>query len=499
MNDVKLLYVEDEEINRETVCRLLKRQFPELEICNATNGAEGLQLFKELAPDLVLTDIRMPKMNGIEMSRRIASLGRGVPIIVTSAYSDVEYLIECIEIGISRYVMKPIDSSRLFAAVDECLAGLRLARELRAQEAHVRKLSRAVEQSPSPIVITDPQGVVEYVNPKFTDLTGYSEEEALGVHLRELQGDADGLWPALEWGHEWHGELEGVKKDGEAYSELASLSPVHDDEGKIANFVAVKEDITERKRSAREIELLNRRLSERADELEIANRDLEAFSYTVSHDLRAPLTNINGYCQVIQELYAPRLDPECREFIEIIMNESEKMSDLITTLLDFARLSRADITMKPADLSEMAQDISAGLQLHHPERRLHFQIAPGLLAFGDPHLLRVVLDNLLGNACKYTSFKDEAVIEFGSADCGWESAYYVRDNGAGFDMALAEKLFNAFQRLHSEEEFRGFGVGLATVQRIIQRHGGRVWAEGEVGKGATFYFTLPQEQAREAA
>jgi PAS domain S-box-containing protein len=491
MTDVKLLYVEDEENTRETVLRLLKRQFPGLAIHGAADGARGLQLFEEISPDLVITDIRMPALNGIEMSRRITALRGAVPIIVTSAHSDADYLIDCIEIGITRYVMKPIDSRRLFAAVEGCLGALRLERELRAREAHVRKLSRAVEQSPSPIVITDPQGVVEYANPRFADLTGYGEDEVLGVNLRELQGAGDGLWPALERGLAWHGELEGVRKDGEPYSELASISPVHDDEGRITNFVAVKEDITERKRSAREIELLNRSLAERADELEIVNRDLEAFGYTVSHDLRSPLTNINGYCQVILELYGPGLDPQCREFIEIMMGESEKMSHLISTLLDFSRLSRAELSMKPADLSGMAQVIAAGLQMQHPERSLRFAIAPGLQTCGDPDLLRVVLDNLLGNACKYTSLKDEARIEFGSTDCGRESPYFVRDNGAGFDMAMAEKLFNAFQRLHSEQEFRGFGIGLATVQRIVQRHGGRVWAEGEVGKGATFYFTLP--------
>lgn len=492
--NLTLLYVEDEEITRETVCKMLARRFPELVIHSAPDGAQGLQLFKELRPDLVITDIKMPALNGIEMSRQILQLQGAVPIIVTSAHSDMTYLIESIEIGISRYVMKPIDSGKLFGAIEACLAALRLEKELRAQQEFIRKLSRAVEQSPSSIVITDTQGVIEYVNPKFTRLTGYSEPELLGLNLRALQESGQELWTTLEAGFEWHGELEGVKKDGEAYSESTSISPLFNEQGAVTHFVAVKEDITERKRSARQIELLNSSLSARAAELEIANRDLEAFSYTVSHDLRTPLTNINGYCQVILELFGSDLAPQCKEFMEIILTETVNMNDLIRTLLDFSRVTRTEIIRGEADLSNMAALIAAGLTVRHPERNIRFEIAPEVSAYGDPDLLRVVLDNLLGNACKYSGMKEEALIEFGISDSDGESSYFVRDNGAGFDMTQAGKLFNPFQRLHSERQFNGFGIGLATVQRIIQRHGGKVWAEGEVEKGATFYFTVPQQQ-----
>ena len=374
---VTLLYVEDEEITRDTVCTILGRRFPGLAIHTASNGVQGLQLFQDLCPDLVITDIKMPSMNGIDMSRRIMELQGAVPIIVTSAHSDMADLIECIEIGISRYVMKPIDSAKLFSAVEGCLAGIRLE--------------------------------------------------------------------------------------------------------------------SERKRSAREIEILNRSLSARALELEIANRDLEAFSFTVSHDLRTPLTNINGYCQVILELFGGQLDPQCKEFINVIYSETIGMNELIRTLLDFSRVSRSEITRSHADLTEMAALITAGIRVREPQRDIRFEIAPGIVADADQDLLRVVLGNLLVNACKYTGFKEQALIEFGVTEICGESAYFVRDNGAGFDMALAGRLFTPFQRLHTEQEFKGFGIGLATVQRIVQRHGGRVWAEGAVGNGATFYFTLPAQ------
>jgi len=486
-----LLYVEDEEITRDTVLTLLRRRFPGLTIQSAANGAQGLQLFQELSPDLVVTDIRMPIMNGIEMSRRIMELKPSVPIIIASAHSDMNYLIESIELGIHRYVLKPIESAKLFAAIEGCLASLRLETELQAQQAFVRKLSRAVEQSPCSTVITDPRGVIEYVNPKFTELTGYSQAEALGVNLRALQRGGAEIWSALAAGLEWHGELEGVKKSGEIYSESSSISPVFDEGGAITHLVAVQEDITEQKRSAQEIELLNSSLSARAEDLEIANRDLEGFSYTVSHDLRAPLTNINGYCQVILELFGQKLDEQCREFINVIYSETVNMNQLIKTLLEFSRVTRTEMTQAEVDLSQMASVIAAGQQLREPERRMRFDIAQGITAQGDADLLRVVLENLISNACKYSGNEDQALIEFATCQSDGERVYLVRDNGAGFDMAQAGKLFTPFQRLHTDREFNGFGIGLATVQRIIQRHGGRIWAKGEVGNGASFYFTLP--------
>ena len=497
MSDLKsgagftLLYAEDEEITRETVTSLLARRFPGLTIHAAANGAQGLELFRQVSPDLVVTDIKMPVMSGIEMARLLIEAKPELPVIVTSAHSDMQYLIESIEIGISRYVLKPIDSAKLFSCVESCLATLTLERDLAAQQAFVRKLSRAVQQSPSSIVITDPGGVVEYVNPKFVELTGYTETEVAGRHLASLLQGGDEIWSAVSAGYQWHGELAGERKNGLPFYEATSVSPVFDENGTVANFVAVQEDITERVKNEREIEQLNRNLSARAEELEIANRDLEAFSYTVSHDLRAPLTNINGYCQVILELYGDKLEEGCKEYVNVIYNETVNMNQLIRTLLEFSRVSRSELSRQPVNLSEMALLIAASQQLSQPGRRFVFSIAPDLTAYGDPDLLKVVLENLISNACKYSAKREEARIEFLKTAVDGEEVYQVRDNGAGFDMEYADKLFSPFQRLHSDREFKGFGVGLATVQRIVQRHGGRVWAEGEVDKGATFYFTLP--------
>uniref|UniRef100_A0A831U2X4 histidine kinase n=1 Tax=Geobacter metallireducens TaxID=28232 RepID=A0A831U2X4_GEOME len=225
-------------------------------------------------------------------------------------------------------------------------------------------------------------------------------------------------------------------------------------------------------------------------QLETANRELEAFNYTVSHDLRSPLTNINGYCQVLLELHGDTLDPSCVDYIREIYRAALRMNDLIGDLLEFSRLSHQELQRREVDLSAMARIIAAELQTKNRERRVDFRIADGIVCNGDSRLLHLALVNLLDNAWKYTGKKENAVIEFGVVDTAGKRVYFVRDNGAGFDMAEAHRLFGTFQRLHSKLEFEGTGIGLATVQRIIQRHGGSIWGEGETGKGATFYFSL---------
>ena len=235
---------------------------------------------------------------------------------------------------------------------------------------------------------------------------------------------------------------------------------------------------------------LERRVAERTAQLEAANKELEAFSYSVSHDLRAPLRSIDGFSQALLEDYADKLDQEGREHLHRVRASSQRMGELIDNLLGLSRVTRKEMRLETVNLSELAKNIAAELQQSQPERQVAFASAEGLRANADGGLMRVVLENLLGNAWKFTGKRADARIEFGVVQDNGKSAYYLRDNGAGFDMAYADKLFGAFQRLHGQKEFSGTGIGLATVQRIIHRHGGSVWAEGKVGAGATFYFTL---------
>ena len=244
---------------------------------------------------------------------------------------------------------------------------------------------------------------------------------------------------------------------------------------------------------------LEARVRERTEQLEAANRELEAFCYSVSHDLRAPLRAIDGFSQALVEDHGAGVPEGGRRYLSRIQASAKRMGQLIEDLLNLSRVSRGGLERCPVDLGEMARQVLAELRQREPQRAVEASIQDGLQVVADPRLLRAALENLLANAWKFTSKAADARIEIGALRDGPATTYYVRDNGAGFDMAYADKLFGAFQRLHGVNDFPGTGIGLATVQRIVNRHGGRIWADGQVGKGAAFYFTLEYAEDRRKA
>ncbi|HXF67854.1 MAG TPA: CHASE3 domain-containing protein [Burkholderiales bacterium] len=258
-----------------------------------------------------------------------------------------------------------------------------------------------------------------------------------------------------------------------------------------AAYRAIRRQLAERKAAEARVVVLNRRLEERARELESANRDLESFSYSVSHDLRAPLRAIDGFSRILEEEYGERLDGEGRRLLAVVRDNSRRMSGLIDDLLEFSRLGRKPLATADVDMTQLARETFGQLVLA-AERAPGFTLAPLPPARGDPALLRQVWANLLANAIKFSAGREAPLVEVSGGESGPENVYCVKDNGAGFDMRYYDKLFGVFQRLHGEE-FEGTGVGLAIVQRVIARHGGRVWAEGRPGEGAAFYFSLPRE------
>lgn len=249
-------------------------------------------------------------------------------------------------------------------------------------------------------------------------------------------------------------------------------------------------EIAERKRAEEGIKNLNKELTQQRDQLELSNKELEAFSYSVAHDLRAPLRGIDGFSQAVLEDYGEKLDTQGVNYLHRVREASQRMAKLIDAMLDLARLTRAEIRPEHINLSLLVESVVQDLQKLGPERQVEWVITKDVMVTADPELMRVVLQNLLGNAWKFTGQVSDPRIEFGLTHHYAQPVYFVRDNGAGFDMTYAHKLFGAFQRLHAMNEYPGIGIGLATVQRIIDRHGGRIWADAAVGFGATFFFTL---------
>lgn len=332
---------------------------------------------------------------------------------------------------------------------------------------------------------------------------GYTREEFLAMTIRDIRPSADvaALEESVAKARRCPGlDLAGVwchrKKDGAVMAVEITSHPL-DFSGRPAEVVLAN-DVTERIRADEEIRRLNAELEERVEartrELQRANRELESFSYSVSHDLRAPLRHIDGFSRMLAEDYGGRIDAEGKGYIQRIRSAAQRMERLIDDLLQLANVSRSELERRQVNLSALAQVIGLGLKQIEGREDATLRIAEGVTAFGDPRLLRVVLENLLSNAWKYTGKRAGAVIEFAAEEQGGRPVYLVRDNGVGFDMAFAGKLFTPFQRLHSADEFEGTGIGLATVRRIVERHGGTVWVEAAPDHGATFYFTLGEEE-----
>ncbi len=359
---------------------------------------------------------------------------------------------------------------------------------LQASEEQFRSLAVTANDA---IISADASGNITYFNPAAERAFGYTAGEVAGKSLTVLMPERfhelhrRGLDRYLSTGVAHvigrTVELAGRKQDGTEFPielSLASWRREHE-----TAFTAVIRDITARKQADDD-------LKRYAAQLEAANAELDAFAYSVSHDLRAPLRSIDGFSLALLEDSGDSLDATGRDHLRRVRAAAQRMALLIDDLLGLSRVTRATLQREPVDLSAMAGAVAAELEHREPGRCVEFAIAPGLAAEGDPRLLRVVLENLIRNAWKYTGRNARARIEFAATEADGSRAYYVRDDGAGFDMTYADKLFGAFQRLHSSDEFEGTGIGLATVQRIVHRHGGRVWAEGAVGRGATFYFTL---------
>jgi PAS domain S-box-containing protein len=372
--------------------------------------------------------------------------------------------------------------------------------ELRASE---ERLRRTVMDSPFPILLHAQNGAIIHASDSLYEITGYTREElatvadwterAHGARKEEVQADIDAFFGLDK--RKAEGEYSIRTKSGATRIWDFSSVPVGrlPDGRRLALSMAM--DVTERRESENEVRRLNaeldKRVKDRTSQLEAANQELEAFSYSVSHDLRAPLRAIDGFARILATEQGESLDKPGRRYLDIICSEAKRMGQLIDDLLSFSQMARLPLRAIEVDMRALAQSVYDECAAQVNGRKIHLILKPLPLAFGDPAMLRQVMVNLMGNAIKFTGFEALPEIEIGGSADGDMNCFFIKDNGVGFDMRYVDKLFGVFQRLHSEAEFEGTGVGLALAQRVIHRHGGRIWAEGKVNEGAAFHFTLP--------
>lgn len=351
------------------------------------------------------------------------------------------------------------------------------------------QLSALVNDSDDAIVGRTLDGFVTSWNRGAERVFGIASAEAVGQHIDHLLPPtgtmhADGIVELIRSGKRIeHLESSRRHRDGHTIDLLATASGIRDAKGELAGISIIARDITEMKET-------QRALADAKEAADAANKELEAFSYSVAHDLRAPLRAIDGFSQAILEDCGPALDENGKRYLGFVRSSAQLMAQLIDDMLTLSRVTRSELVRKRIDVSAIARASAARLSAAQPNRHVTVVIGDGLVADADARLIAIVFDNLLGNAFKFSGKRDDARVEVGSRDDAGDTVFFVKDNGAGFDMAFSSKLFGVFQRLHSTAEFEGTGVGLATVQRIVSRHGGRVWAEGHVDVGAEFSFTL---------
>jgi len=493
LKTARILLVEDERIvgaNLQQRLRQLGYEVPQV----AVSGEEALRAAGETAPDLVLMDIRIEgEMDGIETARLMnLSDALPIPVIYLTAHSEESTIERARATRPYGYLLKPFSERELHATIQMALERKLVETRLHDSEQCLRLAfdvaaigALDVNVQTARVSLTggaqDMLGLAGTAPTTVEDLLAHvhasdRQEVSAGMALAMLQRDgyrsefrvlADGVrrWLRLEMRLLDGTRMIGVVQDISAHKQAEV----------IANRFNAE---------------LEHQVVERTGELNSRVAEIDAFSYSVAHDLRGPVRAITAFSQILLEEHAHQLDDKGRHYLERMRLSGLRMAELIDALLVLAKLGRDSLRFAPVDLSAMALGIMAQLREEQPARSAEFALTEGLLVQADPGMMHLVLDNLLRNAWKFTSKREFAHIAFGANQVGGETVYFVSDDGAGFDMAFSKHLFGIFRRLHSDNEFPGAGIGLATVQRIVHRHGGRIWAEGAVGKGATIYFVI---------
>jgi PAS domain S-box-containing protein len=456
--------------------------------------------------DIVISDYHMPQFNGLEALRLLQEKAPGVPFVMVTGTLGEEVAAGVMKAGADDFLLKD-RLARLVPVVERALREAEERRQrrrtedaLRVSEEHFRQIAENIHEV---FWMAEPlTRKILYISPAYQKIWGrswaslYESPSSFpdAVHPDDRERVANER-AVQKNGQPFDHEYRILRPDGAIRWIRDRGFPVKDKTDRVSYYVGVAWDITDRRQFEESIRTLNaeleQRVLQRTSELEAANRELEAFSYSVSHDLRAPLRAINGFAGILSKNYSGQLDEEGRRTLGVVRAEAIRMEQLIDDLLAFSRAGRQAMHRLEIEMEVLVQRTFEECAAHAPNRDIRFKLHPLPPAMGDPALLHRVWTNLISNAIKYTRPKPVAQIEITGRVDGNEVVYCVQDNGAGFDMEYASKLFGVFQRLHSEAEFEGTGVGLALVRRIVERHGGRIWAEAKPGEGAVFRFTLP--------
>ncbi|MBT4865207.1 MAG: PAS domain S-box protein [Planctomycetaceae bacterium] len=498
---VKVLLIEDNPIDARLI-RVLLTDTPGVRF--EVEGADRLSIAieslsqRDKAVDVIILDLSLPDSQGIATFQAIDTLGTAIPIVVLTGLDDSQLSVQAMRQGAQDYLVKgQVDSHLLARSLQYSIERKRLESALRGSEERYRDL---FENAHDMIQSVTPEGRFVYVNRAWRTTLGFSEDEIAGLSIFDIihpncRDYCQQMFGRVLDGEELHNvETVFVARDGRCI-DVEGNANCRFDKGKPLTTRAIFRDVTKRKQAEQRIRQLNadleRRVEERTMQLAASNRELEAFSYSVCHDLRAPLRRIDGFSSAVLDNYGEMLDEQGKHFLHRMRTGVQHMGLLIDAMLNLSRMTAIELRKESVDLSELARAILADCLARDSGREVEVKIAEGLVVEGDPELLQSAMENLLWNAWKFTEHKPHTRIEFGATQADGETPFFVRDNGAGFNMTFVDELFGPFQRLHGQEEFEGIGIGLATVQRIIHRHRGRVWAEGAVDEGATFYFTLP--------
>jgi two-component system sensor histidine kinase/response regulator len=435
----------------------------------ARDGRQALAAALQSKPAIVITDVVMPEMDGYTLCKEIKSLPalKDVPVVLLTSLSGPQDIVRGLECGADSFIRKPYDDKYLVTQVEYILTNVELRKTQRLQvgvQLHFGGQSHfitAEKQQILDLLISTYEGAVQI-------------NEELETKRRELQQAKETL------------EVRVAER-------TAALDQANNQ---------LQIELIERKRAEEQIkklnEVLERRVIERTGQLVAANDELEAFSYSISHDLRAPLRHINGFAHLMEE-HSSQWDPDAQLHLQRIQESTQKMGRMIDDLLNLARLDRHNMALQMTSLNSLVETVLHDLESETADRKIDWRVGSLPSVNCDPGLIQQVFVNLLSNAVKYTRRRERAVIEIDQSTVEGERLFFVRDNGAGFDSKNSRTLFGAFQRLHTEQEFEGTGVGLATVQRIVRKHGGRIWAEAETDNGATFFFSLGEAAAMSAA